>query len=104
MTSQDKYPKLFQFLKDHPGPSLVYVTLQRQAEEMADDLVKQGFDAEAFHAGSKQFANIAVKVLREDTNNMINSGCKEESFHTGALHEFQASDCRCHYCIRHGGR
>ncbi len=52
-TKQDKYPLIFQFLKDHPGPTLVYVTLQQQAVSMAADLRKQGFQAEPFHAGLK---------------------------------------------------
>jgi hypothetical protein len=28
-TKQEKYPKLFKFLKEHPGPTIVYVTLQK---------------------------------------------------------------------------
>ncbi|KAI1644603.1 ATP-dependent DNA helicase [Daldinia loculata] len=52
-TKQDKYPKMFHFLREHPGPTLVYVTLQKQAELLADDLTEQGFNAVAFHAGLK---------------------------------------------------
>lgn len=52
-TKQDKYPKLFKFLREHPGPTLVYATLQKQVESLADDLVDQGFKAVAFHAGMK---------------------------------------------------
>ncbi|KAI2617323.1 ATP-dependent DNA helicase [Hypomontagnella submonticulosa] len=52
-TRQDKYPKMFAFLKKHKGPTLVYVTLQKQAAHLADDLRDQGFDAVAFHAGLK---------------------------------------------------
>ncbi|KAI1211151.1 ATP-dependent DNA helicase [Annulohypoxylon truncatum] len=61
-TKQDKYPKMFQFLRQHPGPTLVYVTLQKQAEMLADDLKDQGFDAVAFHAGLKT----EVKTLIQD--------------------------------------
>ncbi|OTA52752.1 ATP-dependent DNA helicase [Hypoxylon sp. EC38] len=50
-TKQGKYPKMFKFLREHPGPTLVYVTLQKQAELLADDLKGKGFDAVAFHAG-----------------------------------------------------
>ncbi|KAF5120838.1 ATP-dependent DNA helicase RecQ [Metarhizium anisopliae] len=50
-TKQDKYPLIFQFLKNNPGPTLVYVTLQQQAVLLAADLRNQGFDAEPFHAG-----------------------------------------------------
>ena len=34
-----------------PGPTIVYVTLQRTAEEVAARLVGAGFDASAYHAG-----------------------------------------------------
>jgi ATP-dependent DNA helicase RecQ len=34
-----------------PGPAIVYVTLQRTAEEMAGFLASHGFPAEAYHAG-----------------------------------------------------
>jgi hypothetical protein len=50
-TKQELYPRLFNFLKAHPGPSLVYVTIQKQTEALADDLRHQGFKAKAFHAG-----------------------------------------------------
>ncbi|KAI1843782.1 hypothetical protein JX266_010041 [Neoarthrinium moseri] len=50
---QEKYPKLFKFLRKHPGSTLIYVTLQKQAESLADDLAGQGFEAVFFHAGMK---------------------------------------------------
>jgi ATP-dependent DNA helicase RecQ len=34
-----------------PGPSIVYVTLQKTAERVADRLAKAGFPARAYHAG-----------------------------------------------------
>jgi len=37
--------------KRPPGPTIVYVTLQRTAEEVAVFLSRQGFDARAYHAG-----------------------------------------------------
>ncbi|KAI2470178.1 ATP-dependent DNA helicase [Annulohypoxylon bovei var. microspora] len=61
-TKQDKYPLMFRFLRQHPGPTLIYVTLQRQAEMLANDLSKQGFDVVAFHAGLKT----DVKTLIQD--------------------------------------
>lgn len=33
------------------GPTIVYVTLQRRAEEVAERLTKAGFEARAYHAG-----------------------------------------------------
>ncbi|MFM9965393.1 MAG: ATP-dependent DNA helicase RecQ [Planctomycetaceae bacterium] len=35
------------------GPTIVYVTLQRTAEQVADRLARRGFDARAYHAGMK---------------------------------------------------
>jgi ATP-dependent DNA helicase RecQ len=43
---------LLQRLRERPpGPTIVYVTLQRTAEEVADFLAAKGFDAEPYHAG-----------------------------------------------------
>jgi hypothetical protein len=50
-TKQELYPRLFAFLKANPGSSIVYVTLQKQTEVLAQDLRDQGFKARAFHAG-----------------------------------------------------
>ncbi|KAK9415245.1 putative P-loop containing nucleoside triphosphate hydrolase protein [Seiridium unicorne] len=58
---QHKYPKLFQFLRDHPGPTLVYATMQKQVESLAEDLVGQGFQAVAFHAGMKTEAKTDIQ-------------------------------------------
>ena len=60
-TKQDKYPLIFQFLNENPGPTLVYVTLQQQSVQLAADLREQGFDAEAFHAGMKVDAKAEVQ-------------------------------------------
>ncbi|KAF5246150.1 hypothetical protein FANTH_6917 [Fusarium anthophilum] len=49
----DKYELLFKFLKTHPGSTLIYTTLQKQAEELAAHLSKQGVPAAHFHAGMK---------------------------------------------------
>ncbi|KAJ9150002.1 ATP-dependent DNA helicase [Pleurostoma richardsiae] len=50
---QDKFDKVFTFLREYPGSSLIYVTLQKQAEALAAALRQQGFVAKAFHAGMK---------------------------------------------------
>jgi hypothetical protein len=56
------YPRLFAFLRKNPGPSIVYVTVQRQTELLARDLRKQGFKARAFHAGMET----AMKTQLQD--------------------------------------
>ncbi|KAG9245187.1 ATP-dependent DNA helicase-like protein recQ [Calycina marina] len=50
-TKQELYPRLFAFLRENPGSTIVYVTLQKQTEALAADLRRQGFHAKAFHAG-----------------------------------------------------
>ncbi|TVY71254.1 ATP-dependent DNA helicase RecQ [Lachnellula suecica] len=48
---EDLYPRLCKFLKENPGPSIVYVTLQKQTEALASMLNGKGFKAKSFHAG-----------------------------------------------------
>ncbi|KAI1309213.1 ATP-dependent DNA helicase recQ [Xylaria venustula] len=50
-TREDKFPRLLEFLKKHDGPTLVYVTIQKQAEELAIHLSRQGHSVAFFHAG-----------------------------------------------------
>ena len=50
--SSDHYDTLLGRLQDEPrGPTLVYVTLQKTAEEIADRLTDDGLPAVAYHAG-----------------------------------------------------
>ena len=44
-----------------PGPTIVYVTLQRTAEEIAEMLVREGFHARAYHAGLEDDERAAVQ-------------------------------------------
>ena len=44
-----------------PGPAIVYVTLQRTAEELAATLADRGFPAEAYHAGLADEVRHAVQ-------------------------------------------
>jgi hypothetical protein len=47
----DYQAKLITHLRRYPGPTIVYVTLQKGAELLADSLVRQGFPARPYHAG-----------------------------------------------------
>lgn len=48
----DKRARLVQWLGERAGqPSIVYVTLQRTAEQIAEHLGQHGIEAEAYHAG-----------------------------------------------------
>ncbi|MFL6609685.1 MAG: ATP-dependent DNA helicase RecQ, partial [Pseudomonas sp.] len=50
--SEDKRERLLQWLGERAGqPSIVYVTLQRTAEQIAEHLSYHGIQAEAYHAG-----------------------------------------------------
>ena len=50
--SSNHYDTLCQRLRDRPrGPTLVYVTLQKTAEEIAQRLTADGFPATGYHAG-----------------------------------------------------
>ncbi|MGA3826768.1 RecQ family ATP-dependent DNA helicase [Pseudomonas chlororaphis] len=49
---QDKRRRLVQWLSERPGqPSIVYVTLQKTAEHIAEHLSRHGIQAQAYHAG-----------------------------------------------------
>lgn len=52
-TKKESYPELRSFLKRHLGPTIIYVTLQKHTEELAEQLGKHGFKARPFHAGMK---------------------------------------------------
>lgn len=58
----DNVTKLVKFLRQNPGPTIVYVTLQKGAEDLAEDLKKRGFTSKAFHAGMKT----EVKMQTQD--------------------------------------
>ncbi|KAG8166112.1 hypothetical protein KVR01_004664 [Diaporthe batatas] len=57
----DKFGKLCAFLRKNDGPTLVYVTIQKESEELASALRAQKFDAAAFHAGMKVEQKIKVQ-------------------------------------------
>ena len=68
---QDLYPKLFKFLKSSPGPSIVYVTLQKQTEFLAIDLRNHGFKAKSFHAGMQVPEKIKLQDEFMASNDLV---------------------------------
>jgi len=63
-----KKPALVETLTAEPlGPSIVYVTLQKTAETVAQYLTSKGQDAEAYHAGMKP-------ILRDEIQNRFMHG------------------------------
>jgi ATP-dependent DNA helicase RecQ len=58
----DKAALLLRRLNERPhGPTIVYVTLQRTAEELADQLARSGLSARAYHAGMENEKRDAVQ-------------------------------------------
>jgi len=52
VTAAEQYPTLLKRLRDRPrGPTLVYVSRQQTAVEIADQLVHDGMSATPYHAG-----------------------------------------------------
>lgn len=70
-TKKESYPQLRTFLKKHPGPTIIYVTLQKQAEELADQLRKHNFKTEHFHAGMQASDKIRVQDAFMKSNSLI---------------------------------
>lgn len=61
-TAEDRPRVLLSRLQQRPrGPTIVYVTLQRTAEEVARRLSESGVDARAYHAGMEAEARNAVQ-------------------------------------------
>jgi superfamily II DNA helicase RecQ len=50
-TLDQKLDTLIPFLKSRTGPAIVYVTLQRHAQEVADHLRPHGMEPMVYHAG-----------------------------------------------------
>lgn len=70
-TKKESFPKLQAFLKAHPGPSIIYVTLQKQSEDLAEQLRSQGFKARHFHAGMKPADKTSCQESFMASNDMI---------------------------------
>jgi ATP-dependent DNA helicase RecQ len=56
-----------------PGPTIVYVTLQRTAEEVAHRLVRAGFPAQPYHAGMEDDERAKVQdwFIQSDRNVVV---------------------------------
>lgn len=58
-------------LKEHPGPTIVYVTLQKHTEELARQLRSSGFKARHFHAGLETEEKNEVQDMFMRANDLI---------------------------------
>jgi ATP-dependent DNA helicase RecQ len=62
VTADERDDRLIQRLRERaPGPTIVYVTLQRTAEEVAERLSAIGFTAKPYHAGMEDETRAAVQ-------------------------------------------
>ncbi len=65
---RDEY--LIKLLKSRPaGVGIVYVTLQKTAESVAQRLISEGFPAHAYHAGMEDEARNSVQEWWKNSNN-----------------------------------
>ncbi|MGY3640633.1 RecQ family ATP-dependent DNA helicase [Pseudomonas sp. PK-RTE-24] len=71
---QDKRRRLVEWMTERPGqPSIVYVTLQKTAEHIAEHLQRNGIQAEAYHAGlpHDQRADIQRRFMAGQSNCIV---------------------------------
>ncbi|KAK0465659.1 ATP-dependent DNA helicase [Armillaria novae-zelandiae] len=63
-----KMERLVPFLKKRTGPAIIYVTLQKQAQDVADELNRRNLNALVYHAGlpNEQRARIQQKFMASD--------------------------------------
>jgi len=70
--ASDRRKLLLSKMKTHPpGPAIVYVTLQRRAEEVAGFLSDNGFEACAYHAGMKSEQRNEIQDAFMASDNMV---------------------------------
>ena len=64
----DKIKRLVQILKERTGPSIIYVTLQKHAEEVSNLLRPHGLDAMIYHAGlpSEERERVQKQFMESD--------------------------------------
>lgn len=72
-TLDQKLDRLIPFLKARTGPSIIYVTLQKHTEEVANHLMPHGIDAMIYHAGlpSEQRAKVQADFMASENGVVI---------------------------------
>ena len=72
ITAADRDRTLLEKLKEHPaGPTIVYVTLQKTAEQVAMYLASAGIPARAYHAGMKDEQRTEVQDWFMDSDDGV---------------------------------
>ena len=64
----EKISHLLPMLQARTGPAIIYVTLQKQAEEIADHLRPHGLDPMVYHAGlpSEERERIQIRFMESE--------------------------------------
>ena len=67
-TVDQKVNRLVGILKERTGPAIVYVTLQKHAEEVANSLRSYQLDAAIYHAGlpSEERGRVQIEFMESD--------------------------------------
>jgi hypothetical protein len=65
---QEKLQKLIPILQTRTGPAIVYVTLQKQAEDVAQKLQNYGIECLVYHAGlpSEKRTEVQVQFMESE--------------------------------------
>ncbi|GLB36075.1 putative ATP-dependent DNA helicase [Lyophyllum shimeji] len=69
----EKFDRLIPLLKGRTGPSIIYVTLQKHAEDVANRLLPLGIEAAVYHAGlpNEQRAKVQSDFMTSDTGIVV---------------------------------
>ena len=67
----DNLNRLTIYLHKNPGPTIIYVTLQKQTEGLANELKGKGFPARPYHAGMKNDLRIQTQEKFISSHDMI---------------------------------
>lgn len=73
-TGEEKMPDLKNFLRQHQGPSIVYVQTHNQTDTVCQSLKKDNFNAHGYHAGMSNDDRTAVQDKFMKSEDIIVSG------------------------------
>ena len=99
-TFQDKTARVIPLLTSRTGPTIIYVTLQRQAEELAAHLTACGFDALVYHAGlpSEQRQTVQTQFMQSEKGIVCATIAFGMGIDKGQSHEHQQT-YESHYIL-----
>lgn len=71
LTKDESYPELLTFLKEHPGPTIIYVTLQKHAENLSERLRQSRIKSRHYHAGMDKVEKTSCQDEFMASNDMV---------------------------------